>query len=131
MISAELVTVDFRSYTLKPGRAVEFDQLMRTQALPLLHRWGFDVVAQGLSVDGDDRAYLVRAYRDLTHREVSEDIFYGSIDWLDGPREAILDCIEDYSSVVFQLPPGSVDAMRWGAQEASRAVTTRVSSPAF
>ena len=131
MISPELVTVDFRSYTLKPGRAVEFDLLMRTQALPLLHRWGFDVVAQGLSVDGDDRAYLVRAYRDLTHREVSEDIFYGSIDWLDGPREAILDCIEDYSSVVFQLPPGSVDAMRWGAQEASRVATTRVSSPAF
>lgn len=130
MIVPELVTVDFRSYTLKPGRAAEFELLMRTQALPLLYKWGFDVVAQGLSTDGDDRGYLVRAYRDLTHREVSEDIFYGSIDWLDGPREAILDCIEDYSSVVFQLPPGAVDALRWGAQEAARA-TTPGSSPAI
>lgn len=130
MIAPDLVTVDFRSYTLKPGRTVEFEALMRTQALPLLHKWGFDVVAQGVSIDGDDRGYLVRAYRDLTHREVSEDIFYGSIDWLDGPREAILDCIEDYHSVVFQLPAGAVDALRWGAQEASRA-TTRDSLPLF
>ena len=130
MPALEFVTVDFRSYTLKPGRAGEFEALMRTQALPLLHKWGFDVVAQGLSIDGDDKGYLVRAYRDLTHREVSEDIFYGSTDWLDGPREAILDCIEDWSSVVMQLPPGAVDALRWGAREAARA-TTPDSSPAF
>jgi hypothetical protein len=128
MSTMPLVTVDFRSYALKPGRAAEFDQLMRTQAVPMLSRWGFDVVAQGLSIDGDDRAYLVRAYRDLTHREVSEDIFYGSTEWLDGPREAILDCIQDYASVVLQLPAGTVDALRWGAQEAARA-TTRDSSP--
>jgi hypothetical protein len=130
MINPDLVTVEFRSYTLKPGRAVEFELRMRTQALPLLHRWGFDVVAMGVSIDGDDRGYLVRAYRDLTHREVSEDIFDGSIEWLDGPREAILDCVEDYSSVVFALPAGSVDALRWGAQEAARA-TTPGSSPGF
>jgi hypothetical protein len=126
-VPVPLVTVDFRSYVLKPGRAAEFDALMRTQALPMLHRWGFDVLAQGLSVDGDDRAYLVRAYRDLTHREVSEDIFYGSTEWLDGPREAILDCIESYGSVVMELPAGTVDALRWGAREAAKA-TTPVSS---
>jgi hypothetical protein len=125
-----LLFVDFRSYALKPGRAGEFDRLMRTQALPLLHKWGFDVVAQGLSADGDDRAYLVRAYRDLTHREASEDIFYGSIEWLDGPREAILDCIEDYASVVLELPAGTVDALRWGAREAATRATTPGSSGA-
>jgi hypothetical protein len=124
-----LVTVEIRTYTLKPGRAGEFDRLMRTQAVPMLQRWGFDVVAQGLSADGDDRGYLVRAYRDLTHREASEDIFYGSTEWLDGPREAILDCIEDYGSVVLELPAGAVDALRWGALEAAR-VTTPGSSPA-
>jgi hypothetical protein len=122
-IPVPFLFVDFRSYTLKPGRAEEFDRLMRTQALPLLHKWGFDVVAQGLSADGDDRAYLVRAYRDLVHREASEDIFYGSTEWLDGPREAILDCIETYGSVVMELPAGTVDALRWGAREATRATT--------
>jgi hypothetical protein len=126
----DLVTVEFRSYTLKPGRAAEFDRLMRTQALPMLQRWGFDVVAQGLSIDGDDRAYLVRSYRDLTHREVSEDIFEGSTEWLDGPREAILDCIADHACVVLELPAGSVDALRWGAREAATRATTPVSSPA-
>jgi hypothetical protein len=124
-----LVTVEIRTYSLKPGRAGEFDRLMRTQAVPMLLRWGFDVVAQGLSADGDDRGYLVRAYRDLTHREASEDIFYGSTEWLDGPREPILDCIEDYGSVVLELPAGTVDALRWGALEAAR-VTTPGSSPA-
>jgi hypothetical protein len=125
----DLVILDFRSYTIKPGRTAEFDRLMRTQVVPMLIRWGFDVVAQGLSADGDDRAYLVRAYRDLTHREVSEDIFYGSTEWLDGPREAVLDCIADYSSVALELPAGTVDAMRWGVREGGRA-TTRDSSPA-
>ena len=124
-----LVTVEIRTYSLKPGRAAEFDRLMRTQAVPMLQRWGFDVVAQGLSADGDDRGYLVRAYRDLTHREASEDIFYGSTEWLDGPREPILDCIEDYGSVVLELPAGTVDALRWGALEAAR-VATPGSSPA-
>ena len=127
-MTTPMVTVEFRSYTLKPGRAGEFDRLMRLQALPLLHKWGFDVVAQGLSADGDDRAYLVRAYRDLIHREASEDIFYGSTEWLDGPREAILDCIADYGSVVLELPAGSVDALRWGAQQAAALATTPVSS---
>jgi hypothetical protein len=125
----DVVIVDFRSYTLKPGRAEDFDRLMRTQAIPMLIRWGFDVVAQGLSADGDDRAYLVRAYRDLTHREVSEDIFYGSTEWLDGPREAIMDCIADYGSVALELPAGVVDAMRWGARE-NQGATTRDSSSA-
>jgi hypothetical protein len=115
------VTVDFRSYTLKPGRTPEFDVLMRTQALPLMVKWGFDVVAQGLSADGDDRAFLIRAFRDLTHREASDDIFEGSTEWLDGPREALLDCIADYGSVVLELPASSVDALRWGVQEATRA----------
>jgi hypothetical protein len=128
-INHPLVTVDFRSYALKPGRAQEFDRLMRTQAVPMLQRWGFDVVAHGLSVDGDDRAYLVRAYRDLTHREASEDIFDGSTEWLDGPREAILDCVDNYSSVVLELPAGAVDALRWGAQEAERATTRDSSAP--
>ncbi len=128
-IPVPFLTVEIRSYTIKPGRSGEFDRLMRTQALPLLHKWGFDVVAQGLSADGDDRAYLVRAYRDLTHREASEDIFYGSTEWLDGPREAILDCISDYGSVVLELPAGAVDALRWGALQAARA-TTPDSSPA-
>ncbi|MGH8030560.1 MAG: NIPSNAP family protein [Arenimonas sp.] len=127
-MSKHLVTVEFRSYTLKPGRTGEFDRLMRSQVVPMLQRWGFDVVAQGLSADGDDRAYLVRAYRDLTHREASEDIFDGSTEWLDGPREAVLDCIEDYASVVLVLPAGTVDALRWGAQAAQ--ATTQGSSPA-
>ena len=127
-LPAPFLFVDFRSYALKPGRAAEFEALMRLEALPLLHKWGFDVVALGRSADGDDRAFLIRAYRDLTHREASEDIFYGSTDWLDGPREAILDCVVDYSSVVMELPAGTVDALRWGAQEAARA-TTPGSSP--
>ena len=54
-IPVPFLLVDFRSYVLKSGRAEEFDRLMRTQAVPMLARWGFDVVAQGLSADGDDR----------------------------------------------------------------------------
>ncbi len=39
--------VEIRSLNLKPGTRDEFYQLYIEEALPLLKRWGFDVVAPG------------------------------------------------------------------------------------
>jgi hypothetical protein len=51
------------------------------------------------------RAALIRSYPGLEERQRSQDAFYGSDEWCQGPREAIVFRIESDISVV--LPASS------------------------
>lgn len=104
--------VEIRSYNLKPGTRAEFDRLVTTLALPMLRRWAVDVVASGASPHDDDSYYLIRAYASLDERQASQDAFYGSDEWRNGPRESILALIESYTSIVLELEDSVVNAMR-------------------
>lgn len=106
--------VDLRLYRLKPGTASEFHRLVTEQSVPLLHRWGVDVVAFGPSKTDPEMYYLIRAYPSLDELRRSEDAFYGSDDWRRGPRQAILDRIDTYLSVVLELDVSTVDALGAG-----------------
>jgi hypothetical protein len=92
--------VEIRTYTLKPGSGAAFHDTFVEDALPMLQRWGVDVVAFGPSLDDDDAYYLMRAYRSVDERQQSQDAFYGSDEWRNGPREAIVSKIETLISVV-------------------------------
>jgi ketosteroid isomerase-like protein len=96
----EARSLEIRSYSLIPGTRERFHRLFVDEALPLLERWQIDVVAFGRSRHDDNSYFLVRSYPDLDARQQSEDTFYGSKDWRDGPRQDILDCIENYTTVV-------------------------------
>src|SRR3989304_8851880 len=100
--------VEIRSYNLKPGSRAEFHRLVWEQSLPLLKRWRGDVVAFGPSPHDDNSYYLIRAYKDLEDRKSSQDAFYGSPDWRQGPREAIVSPIDGHTSMVIESesPPG-------------------------
>lgn len=74
----------------------------------MLERWGVQVVAYGPSADDDDVYHLVRAYPSLEELRSSQDAFYGSDEWRQGPREAIVSLIEDHISVV--VPASSLAA---------------------
>ena len=104
--------VEIRSYNIKPGKRDEFHRLVSEQSLPLLKRWKVDVVAFGPSPHDDTSYYLIRAYENLAERQASQDAFYGSQDWRNGPREAIVTLIESDTSVVVELEPSVVDALR-------------------
>ncbi len=104
--------VEIRSYNLKPGKRDEFHRLVTEKSLPLLKRWKVDVVAFGPSPHDDTSYYLIRAYENLAERQTSQDAFYGSQDWRNGPREAIVTLIESDTSVVLELEPSVVDALR-------------------
>jgi hypothetical protein len=104
--------VEIRSYALKPGMRQEFDRIASQQALPMLRRWEVDVVAHGPSPHDDDSYYLIRAYASLDDRQQSQDAFYGSQEWKDGPRAAILALIENFTSIVLELEPAAVQALR-------------------
>ena len=73
--------------------------------MPMLERWGVQVVAYGPSLDDEDLYYLVRAYASLDELRESQDAFYGSDEWRHGPREEIVSMIESDISVV--VPVGA------------------------
>jgi len=104
--------VEVRSYNLKPGSRERFHRLMTQQALPMLARWQADVVTCAPSPHDDDSYYLIRAYRDLAERQASQDAFYGSDEWRQGPRGEILALIESYTSIVLILDENAIAALR-------------------
>jgi hypothetical protein len=98
--------IELRSYNLKPGTRAAFNKLFLEEALPMLKRWSVDVVAFGPSLHDEDSYFLIRGYKDLEDRRQREDAFYGSNEWKNGPREAILALIENYTTVV--IPAESI-----------------------
>jgi hypothetical protein len=54
----------------------------------------------------------MRRYDSLAQREESEDAFYSSDDWRQGPREAILALIENYTEIVLELDDATLKGLR-------------------
>jgi hypothetical protein len=95
--------IEIRSINLKPGKREDFHRLYIEEALPLLERWSFDVVAHGPSLPDENSYYVIRRFDSLSRREELEDAYYSSDDWRKGPREAILALMETYTNIVFEL----------------------------
>ena len=106
--------LEIRSYTLQPGTRDEFHRLFLEEAMPLLKRWKVDVVAYGPSLHDENSYYLMRRYNSLAQREQNEDAFYGSDEWRQGPRAAILARIENYTEIVLELDGVTLEGLRKG-----------------
>jgi hypothetical protein len=104
--------VEIRSYNLKAGSRNEFHGLVLTISYPMMKRWGVDVIAFGPSLHDDDSYYLIRAYESLDDRRGSQDAFYSSPDWRQGPRESIISLIESDTSIVIEMDESVVDSIR-------------------
>src|SRR5262249_57514330 len=55
---------------------------------------------------------LIRAFPSLEDRQRAEDAFYGSDEWKNGPRAAVLAAIESYTTVVIQTDEATIRALR-------------------
>jgi hypothetical protein len=104
--------VEIRSYKLRPGASGEFHAAVKDSAVPMLLRWGTQVVAFGPSAHEAETYFLVRAYADLADLNAQQNAFYGSEEWRNGPREGIVSLIESYLSTVLWLSPESIDDLR-------------------
>jgi len=104
--------IEIRSLNLKPGRREEFHRLYIEEALPLLKRWNFDVVAYGPSLHDENSYYVIRRFDSLAQRDEMEDAYYASDDWRQGPRERILALIENYMDIVLELDEVAVQGLR-------------------
>lgn len=106
--------IEIRAYNLKPGTRAEFHRLVVEESVPMLKRWSVDVVAFGPSLHADDSYYLIRAYASLADRQASQAAFYGSAEWRQGPREAIVSKIDSDTSIVIEVDLSVVNALRQG-----------------
>lgn len=104
--------LEIRSYNLKPGTREEFHRLFLEESFPMLQRWNVDVVAYGPSLHDQNSYFLMRRFDSLAQREESENAFYASDEWRQGPREAILALIESYSEIVLALDESIVQGLR-------------------
>lgn len=104
--------IEIRSYNLKPGTRAEFHRRVTEQAIPMLDRWQMDVVGYGASLDEENAYYLIRSFADVDDLRKSEDAFYGSDEWKQGPRAGILELIENYASTVLEVDDATLAGMR-------------------
>jgi hypothetical protein len=99
--------LDLRTYKLVPHGGQEFDRMFRERALPMLRRYGIDVVGYGRSLEDGDLYYLMRAFSSAALREEQLSAFYGSDEWRDNHRNSVLALIESYHTVVIELTPST------------------------
>lgn len=103
--------LDLRTYKLVPGGRRDFDRLFRESALPMLERYGIQVVGYGPSVADDDHYYLMRAFASAARREEQLHSFYGSDEWRQNYEEAVMSLIETYHVVVIELTTATRHAL--------------------
>jgi hypothetical protein len=101
--------LDIRTYKLAPGERDDFDRIFRENALPMLQRFGIQVVGYGPSLVDDDRYCLIRAFPSAARREEQLDSFYGSDEWRQNYQDAVTALIKTYHTVVIPLPAGWVN----------------------
>ncbi|MBI3229484.1 MAG: NIPSNAP family protein [Burkholderiales bacterium] len=104
--------VEIRTYTLKAGLGQQFHHIMQEQALPLLRATATDVVAAGPSLHTADSYLLIRAYQSIEQRDRSQDEFYSSAAWLQGPRAAVMACIDSYNTAVLAADEVLLSSLR-------------------
>jgi ketosteroid isomerase-like protein len=78
----------------------------------MLRRRHIDVVAYGGSLHDDDTFFLMRAFASPKERERVEDDFYGSDEWRNGPREAVLSLIVSYTTTVIATDEHTLGGLR-------------------
>ncbi len=105
--------LELRTYRVTPGRAADLVSRM-TEVLPLLTAHDIDALGVHESVqhEGGEHLVLVRAFESVAERDRLEEAFYGGDDWRNGPRDGVLELIEDYHTVVLEVSPETVESLR-------------------
>jgi hypothetical protein len=104
--------VEIRSYKLQPGTGVKFHALVSEQSLPLMRAASMDVIAYGQSLHDADEYFLIRSYESLEQMRESQDVFYASPAWRQGPREAIVALIDSDLNATLWLTMEAINAIR-------------------
>jgi hypothetical protein len=104
--------LEIRTYRLKPGTLAAFHDAMHTQDVPMIRGAGMDVVSYGTSDHEEETYFLIRAYKNRAALVFEQTHFYGSHQWKEGPRSALIDRIDTYLNTLVWLSPQAIEEMR-------------------
>ena len=89
-----------RIYKLKENSSENFTEVFTEQSLPMMKRWKINVVDYGFSLIDKESFYLIRNYESVEQCKESQNAFYGSDEWINGPEKEIMNCIDTYNTIV-------------------------------
>lgn len=78
----------------------------------MLKRWKVDVISFGPSLHDKDSYFLMRAFENIEQRQRAEDAFYGSEEWIKGPRDRVLADIVSYTTIVIHVDDATLEGLR-------------------
>jgi hypothetical protein len=93
---------EIRTYKLKKDFSEIFFKIFTEQSLPMLKRWNVNVVDFGFSLIDNESFYLIRTYDNVEQRKQNQEDFYGNEEWINGPNEPLMNCIETYNTAVIE-----------------------------
>jgi len=102
--------LEIRTYRIRDGQRDEFGRRVAA-VIPMLHRYGIDVVGHGPSIEDELHYVLLRSFASLDDLDQQEAGFYGGDEWRSGPREGILEHIQAYHTVVLRSTEEAVRAL--------------------
>lgn len=85
---------------LRKGTRDRFHQIYVSESLPIQKKWNIEVIAYGPSIHDENSYWVVRKFNSLEDRKKTEDAFYETDDWRNGPRDIILALIESAAFMV-------------------------------
>ena len=92
--------LELRVYTLKEGSRPAFHDRFEQQVLPMLARFGIEVVRAGPSLHDEISFHLIRRFASLAERQAQLERFYGSEEWLTRHDRDVMAMIDSYSTCV-------------------------------
>lgn len=104
--------VEIILYQLKPGAGQKFHQIMAKVSVPLHQNAGLEILAYGHSLHCENDYFLIRVFDCLEQMTVSQNNFYQSDEWQNGPRSEIVDSIKSSAKSVLLVNEFAINALK-------------------
>ena len=101
MTEAESWLLEMRFFKVQPGTRAEFDRISREGTIPMMRRYGINVVDFGPMLNDEDGYYLLRAFRSEEDRVEKSQAIYATTEWEENYDAPVTSMISDYRTAVF------------------------------
>ena len=101
MTEAENWLLEMRFFTVKSGTREEFDRISREGTIPMMRRYGINVLDFGPMLNDEDGYFLLRAFRSEDDRVEKSQAIYATTEWEENYDAPVSAMIADYRTAVF------------------------------
>lgn len=92
--------LEMRLFKLRPGTRPEFDRISREGTIPMMRRYGINVVDFGPMLNDEDGYFLLRAFGSEQERVEKSQAIYATTEWEENYDAPVTSMIEDYRTAV-------------------------------